>query len=168
MLVWGFCKLFHERVSLTGVSTVIIQNVYLMSCDGHNSARSMKSREETQRNSLGSVSLGCLNLFPALSQCHCLQQFWWNTFASRRWTKAGVFPSWALSRWWAWDVPGVGFALCKPQCWGCPLQCCTGHGHFPSPAPSKSASTQEPPTRWVFPLDCFVQLPGACCLCAEV
>lgn len=37
-------------------------------------ARSMKSREEASRNSLGSVSLGCLSLFPALSQCcwcHC-------------------------------------------------------------------------------------------------
>lgn len=119
MIVWGFCKLFHERVILTGVSTMIIQNIYLMSRDGHNSARSMKSREETNRNCPGSVSLGCLNLLPALSQCCWLQQFWWNTFSSMGWTKPGIFPPWALSRGWqesrAWDVPGVGFALSKPH-----------------------------------------------------
>lgn len=91
MIVWGFQILFHERVSLTDVTTMIIQKVYLMSCDGQNGARSVKSREESNRNSPGSVSLGCWNLFPVLSQCCWLQHFCWNTFDSRRWTKQEHF-----------------------------------------------------------------------------
>lgn len=65
------------------------------------------------------------------------------------------------------DVPGVGFGSVQASVPGLPPAVL----HCPQPFPfscSKCVNTQEHPSRWVCPLDCFVQLLGVCCLYAEV
>lgn len=60
-----------------------------------------------------------------------LQQCWWSIFASRRWTKAGVFSSWALGGQESetWDVSGVGFGFVQAPVLGLPSAVL----HWPQP-----------------------------------
>lgn len=104
-----------------------------------------------------SVSLGCLNLFPALSQC------WWNTLLPGDGPEQEHFLHLAGGgqERQPWAV-GIGFVLAPEP--GLP----SAELHWAQPFPSKCANPQEHPSRWVCPLDCFVQLLAACCLCAEV
>lgn len=153
MIVWEFHKLFHERVSLTGVSTMIIQNFYLMSCDGQKSARSMESREEASRNSLV-CQFGLSKPFPCpepvLVHVGPKQELFLHEHLAGDGQER---QPWAV---------GIGFV--QAPVLGLPSAVL----HWPQPFPSKCANPQEHPTSWVCPLDCFVQLLAACCLCAGV
>lgn len=144
MMVWGFHKLFLEKVSLTCGSTMVIQTSFIW--------RSLIAKTapdpRLKKKSLEYLSPGYLNLFTVLRQfCwyHCTgvsgthllprdgpkQEY----FFHEHLTNSGQ-----ESR--AQRVPGLGFGFVRPPGQGLPSECTESLGH------------QR------FPFSCSLQTPG--------
>ena len=135
MMVWGFHKLFLEKVSLICGSTMIIQMSFIWcSLIAKTEPDPWSWANRLKKKSLEYVSLGYLNLFAVLRQfCwyHCTGVSGTHLLP-RDGPKQDYFFHEHLTNGgqesWAQNVPGLGFGFVRPSGQGLPsvVQCSTG------------------------------------------